>query len=191
MNIKKIALGFSLVLSSNIVLAGGGQAVNCRMENTGYQNVYEGQVSCLASMRNGRLVKLEDYIFPTVHSSVTINRLVGNEFLNCTAKVPFSHVQPITKEVCDYTPYVNVSARQYSEGEAVFEISANDKDGHIQSRDVRINGASVSSHSDSIQVYGAVGETFYLTITVTDNDGYSSSSSAGITIKRFGSINPL
>ncbi|MBQ4879849.1 hypothetical protein [Pseudoalteromonas luteoviolacea] len=188
MNIKRITLALPLILSSTFVDA---TPVNCRIVDAGTVNLYGGWSYCNAFSSNGRMKQIREYVHPTVLQQRTIHQFINGEWLNCRATVPFSHTEDVTKEVCDYKPGVSVSVRQFSEGSAVFEINEGDRDGTIVSREIRLNGELINTSLGEVQVFGAIGESFYLSVKVTDNDGYTGTGSAGITIKKWGSLNPL
>ncbi|WP_105168358.1 hypothetical protein [Pseudoalteromonas sp. T1lg23B] len=196
MNSTLKAISLSLVIGSVGAHAAGGNSTNCRNVVSEYEKIYSGPASCTgifwyATYENGSLVRkrgshtLSQDVSETNRSttvisglatiqveSITGGTLTERHAVSCVASIPFSHEEPIYKEVCDKTPYAYISTYEIPYQTEV-RMSADDSDGHIVKKEAWIDGRRVSFGKHFLEAMSIDRTTYYnVRIKVTDNDGY-------------------
>ncbi|MEK0160148.1 hypothetical protein WLQ65_13590 [Pseudoalteromonas piscicida] len=186
------------------------EPVNCRSEQTGTKNFYEGEASCVGEYAystcpsgigschvvEDNFVTIRKYIPLQTSNSAQLRELVEQwvtgitgarlretHLVSCTAhNVPFSHSEAVFETVCDYKPSVEIwhSAIAGSANKHVY-IVARDKDGSIDSQELWVNGLKQSG--SSTELVGQDGDSFNVMAKVRDNYGYSSSTSRNIILR--------
>ncbi|MCO7226579.1 hypothetical protein [Pleionea sp. CnH1-48] len=193
MKLKKYLFS-SLVFSAFSMSAmAGGEPVNCRTEIIEQLPIYSGQASCIAS-HNNFLFTLSAYVPPQSSPRFKITRLVelysGSVIeVSCVASVPFSHYQPVSREVCDYRPSAKIEVDQFSYGEVYIKALGYDSDGTIVKKQLFIDGEL--QNRTSVMLRGAIGQSYLVKVIVTDDDGYESTKTQYVTIENTGVINPF
>lgn len=188
-----------------------GQPVNCR-DDISYRNVYAGPVQCNASYQVQSCVPkpagfdiitqtINDTLYgnspATTRTTMNLYKMVTFKYsegvgpnacsipvdrtreLACTATIPFSHQEQIVKNICDYKPEARLA---YSAGYRAVDVMgfSRDYDGTIVSEQLWVDG--VLQSGASITLEGYPGQAFSVTITATDNHGYTDTKSQTVVI---------
>ncbi|CAH9053926.1 hypothetical protein PSECIP111951_00922 [Pseudoalteromonas holothuriae] len=175
---KSRLLGFgslALLAISAFNANAGGDPVNCRTQTT-YQTVYFGSASCYTQG-----TWLQEYIHSSIFSQVHLSEISNGKRLSCSATLNQQRQEPVTSEVCDYTPNASLSLYRF-EGDtsASVTLRGSDQDGSITKYELWVDGVRKSSNTATL--YGNQGDTFTVRGRVTDNDGYTTETSRTVTL---------
>lgn len=185
-----LILGLPLLLSFS-AYADTGEKTNCRTVITGKKNIYSGPSSCRVEVNN-QYYTISQFVPPTTSSKVIITELIrvgGMAYAaSCWANVPYHSSENILKTVCDYKPVAKFTNEiLFSDGlttMARFTSTSTDHDGNIASYKWFIDGVNQNKNSRILNF--SVNSSGYrdVKLTVTDNDGYSTSYSKRVNLSR-------
>lgn len=185
---KYIAL-LSLLLASFSFTANAGdefgEKVNCR-STTSQLPIYAGWAYCTPPGAN---FPISQYVSPTPQSIVFIHQYSEGSFRSCLASVPFSHYSNVTTTQCDYKPVSSISASPHEFWETYVRVSGKDYDGNVVKTELWIDGVKKPNRgatSNYTMVHSTV--PFTVKVKVTDNDGYTHTSTKTVTPRNVGPI---
>lgn len=140
--------------------------------------VYGGWSDCRT--HNGSLI--EQFVQPSSQQVVLITGYDNNNVLSsCFANVDFWGYENVSVKQCKYKPELQIRMlRVEASSETLVWIDASDQDGHIARSEIWVNG--VKQNLEIVGLNGAPGTKFAVTGKVTDNDGYTTSTSREITL---------
>jgi len=190
---KKKLLLLIAISTISLNLIAGGEPVNCREETVGQQAIYQGYAECSVNVNTGERFTqreiLSGFVQATTRPTVVLAGFFYNQYYSCTARVPFHTYAELTEEVCDYLPGVKITVDQFSYGEIYIDVQGWDSDGTIVKWELFIDGV-LQSQSD-VMLHGDIGQTYLVRGTVTDDDGYTTTTLQYVTIEYVDSINPF
>ncbi len=184
-----IAAGMVLVPS---VASAGDVPVNCRTEQTGLVNIYEGWASCSAITSEG-WTTISRWVPASPSPTVILSEYVNGAWAQCSANVPFLTQQPLYQEVCDYTPSAYLTIDNYSAGEVYVAARGADRDGTFTVQ-LYVDGVLQSGTSTVLDVFTGgytIGQRVRVESVVTDNDGYTTRKSGWAVLEDTGEISPF
>lgn len=195
-----VTFALSALISTGSYAATGGEKVNCRQVKDKDQNIYQGTASCQATyhyttcpdgvgsceVKQGSTT-LSQSFSPTTQEQVVLKGLTSQQTIGvtgtvlnqtyhveCLARIPFSHTEEVTKEVCDLTPIVYITSatanRGQSEALTTITVRASDADGFVASVELWVDGVKRSGASESIITQRRA--LISVRAVVTDNDGH-------------------
>ena len=185
---KYIAL-ISLLLASFSFNANAGsefgEKVNCR-NTTSQLPIYAGWASCRP---HGASFPIQQYVAPTTLSYVYISQYSQGSFKSCWANVPFSHYSSVTNTTCDYKPVSSISATPHEFWETYVRVSGRDYDGNVVKTELWIDGVKKPNRGATSN-YAIIHSTvpFTVKVVVTDDDGYTHTSTKTVTPRNVGPI---
>lgn len=178
-SVKVFLYLFSLFISCTSTLVQSQEAVDCHDESVQI-SIYTGTAQCSTSSGD----YLSEFYYHSYSPTVTLKTdyIPGQQQRTCLASIPFSHIETLTQEVCNFKPtaFIQVS-RLDGSTTAYATIKGSDSDGDIIDYKLYVNDQL--QNGVTAQLSGGIGVMFRIRGEVTDNHGYTIIVSKNVTLR--------